>query len=51
MWESKIYAFMNHSTNEYVLLSSKGVHIIAIGSEDPRPVKDWKGVRRVLQPM
>jgi hypothetical protein len=48
MWESKIYAFMNLSTKEYVLLSSKGVHIVAIGSEHPRSVEDWHGVDRML---
>jgi hypothetical protein len=51
MWESKIFAFMNNATNEYVLLSSKGVHLVAIGSEDTRVVKDWGGIQRVLQPM
>jgi hypothetical protein len=51
MWESKIYAFLNHSTNEYIILNSEGVHVLAIGSDHPRSVEDWQGISRMLQPL
>ena len=49
MWESKVTCFMNMQQGEYVILNSKGMHVLAIAGEGKRAVVDNYGEKMMLR--
>lgn len=48
LWESEIEGTLLESNKDFVTINKDGMHVVSLGSQPRRPLKDGKGVDRML---